>query len=247
MSTFPYTGIYPFDDNLADDDLFNRCHKIIDCLGNVKLRSEFSVLHLNCRSVLNKLNDIALLNALFDMPPDILMLSETWLTPASYFNLHSYSSYHCIRANGRRGGGVSICVKDVYDTSELQCNFKPTVFEFVGRVIKTSLQSTVCVCVYRPPSSSLDIFLDEFDRFIELLLSVYAQCKLIIASDFNINLLDNSSSTSTFLDVMLCHAFYPTIFTPTRSASKSLLSELEGLAEAGSGSCLNRSFPLRRG
>ena len=100
------------------------------------------------------------------------------------------------------------------------------MFEFIGRVVKTDVLPLVCVCVYRPPSLSTEVFLEEFGMFIDVLFSAYSQCRFIFAGDFTINLLNNELTSSTFLDLMLCHTLYPTILMPTRSTSGSLLDNI---------------------
>lgn len=71
MPTFPFKGFYPFDDNVTEDELIARCRNVdLNSLCNIKLQNEFSVFHLNCRSIVNKLDDIALLNT-FLMCPQI--------------------------------------------------------------------------------------------------------------------------------------------------------------------------------
>ncbi len=84
----------------------------------------------------------------------------------------------------------------------------------------------MCLCVYRPPSSSIDVFLEELDLLIDNLYGTYDQYKFIIAGDFNINLLDNGLLPSKLLDVMLCHMLHPTIFLPTRPSSGTLLDNI---------------------
>ena len=48
----------------------------------------------------------------------------------------------------------------------------------------------------------------------------------IIAGDSNINLLDNDSYADSFMNVLLLHCLYPSIFAPTRPCSKTLLGNI---------------------
>ncbi len=98
MTVFPFKGFYPFsDDDDLEDELILKCKSVsLSCLKDSSLTSNFSVLHLNCCSVLKKLDDI---NMLIDScnSPDVILLSETWLTPNSCFNLPAYNSFHYVR------------------------------------------------------------------------------------------------------------------------------------------------------
>jgi hypothetical protein len=182
------------------------------------------VVHLNCRSVMSKMDDINLLLSSFATLPDLLFLSETWLTADHCFSLQSYCSYHNIRAS-KVGGGVSICVKQGYESFDAQCVYTPTAFEYVARVIRMHVP-VICICVYRPPATPMDLFLEQFNLLAETLLAKYTAYKCIVAGDFNVNLLCNSMDASMFLDVMLCHSLYPTIYTLTRPASGTLLDNI---------------------
>jgi hypothetical protein len=89
MTAFPFKGFYPFsDDDALQDELISKCKPVdVCCLKDLSLKNNFSAIHLNCRSVLNKLDDINLLLNLCDSSPSVILLSETWLTPNSCFNL----------------------------------------------------------------------------------------------------------------------------------------------------------------
>jgi hypothetical protein len=118
MTLFPYKGFYPFAaDGEMDDDLLLRCCDV-DVSSLRKLCSarpnDVSVVHLNCHSVLGKMDDINLLLSSFANLPDLLFLSETRLTAGHCFSLQSYCSYNNIRTS--KVGGVSICVKQGYCT-----------------------------------------------------------------------------------------------------------------------------------
>lgn len=150
MTFFPFKGFYPFAaDGEMDDDLLRRCCDA-DVSSLRKLCSghpnDFSVVHLNCRSVMGKMDDTNLLLSSFANLPDLLFLSETWLTADHCFSLQSYCSYHNIRTS-KVGGGVSICVKQGYESSDAQCMYTPTTFEYVARVIRLHVPVTCIVCI----------------------------------------------------------------------------------------------------
>jgi hypothetical protein len=81
--------------------------------------------------------------------------------------------------------------------------------------------------VYRPPSANINEFLLEFDNLLVCLAAEHPTISnWMIAGDFNINLLEPVHYTDDFMDVLISHCIFPTIFIPTRPKSGSLLDNL---------------------
>ena len=92
---------------------------------------------------------------------DISVFTETWLndTTKNQLPFHSYRKFHCIRKNALRdSGGVSIFVKDKYQSSELKIDVPDHLECCWVRVKPIWLPrkfSTIIVCaVYYPGSTS---------------------------------------------------------------------------------------------
>ena len=73
-------------------------------------KNDLIVIQLNIRGIGSKRSQLMnLINtAMHDREPDLILLSETWLTPFSpTFSIPGYELYHLDRQN-KKGGGVGI-------------------------------------------------------------------------------------------------------------------------------------------
>ena len=70
--------------------------------------------------------------------------------------------------------------------------------------------------IYRPPNTDLSQFNNEFENVIKSLTKT--KTNLILAGDYNINLLNHElySETGIFLNILFANAMVPTITRPTR-------------------------------
>ena len=85
----------------------------------------------------------------------------------------------------------------------------------------------LCACVYRPPNSDLKLFLEEFNVLLfNLKKAGPSGSNLVVAGDFNINLLNNDTHGRDLLTLLTSFCLYPTIFRPTRPDSNTLLDNI---------------------
>jgi hypothetical protein len=127
--------------------------------------------------------------------------------------------FHHQRYNAR-GGGLCIYVRVGLTVQPIICSFHATAFEHFQLAIASVSNPITISAIYRPPNSSINIFLDEFLNYIEYISEFNLNFKptICIAGDFNINLLstENNTHVSEFLDIMYSHYLFPTILKPTR-------------------------------
>lgn len=178
----------------------------------------FSLTHINCRSLYNKLDEIGELLAVIQ--PTILAVSESWLTESeeNTINLPGYNFVHKPRLTGE-GGGVGFFVK-----SDILFNLQPQLSDLTSQhstyeslFISLPLDKGKNLCVgviYKPPDQSLLTFNNEFNE----LLTRVAKKDVMIAGDFNIDLLkhNNHALTGNYLDMISSHHLIPVILRPTR-------------------------------
>ena len=187
----------------------------------VKNEYNFSLIHMNARSLNRNFDSITNLLDTLSNKFSIIALSETWICgkPVTPFHLHGYTFIHSDRAGCvSRGGGVALFVKD-----DITCTVRDDIFNtydnstceylFVDITLGPTLKYTVGV-IYRKPNSDLDVF---FQFYNELLLRV-SRRSLIITGDFNIDLsnLTNNNSANTFVNLNCSFGLYKLITTPTR-------------------------------
>jgi hypothetical protein len=173
-------------------------------ISGVPTNLTLSVLQINARSILDaentRLDEIELL--LTDLPrrPEIILVSETWLTPHNDF-LCNLSGYDFLsNPRGSRGGGVGIfiCTDLTY--------VRTYPLEISDAMISESLfievvwhSSKILVgSFYRPPAGKFDPFIQYMSSLTHY-ISNYAN--VVFGGDFNINLLANDNHSNT----LRCH------------------------------------------
>ena len=148
-----------------------------------------SLVHLNIRSLLPKLNEISLLVSNYSL--DVLTLSETWLDESICDAEVSLPGYNLLRQDrNRHGGGVAIFISasiKFTHRSDLQSN---SIENLWIELFPDSKRSILICCAYRPLSQS-----NFFDNLLTVCdLALTANKRIAIMGDLNCNLLANSLS-----------------------------------------------------
>lgn len=186
-----------------------------------------TILHVNCRSM--NANFDSLLNLLhnFDVLPEIIAVSETWLSTEtdSLYNIEGYDFVSRPRNSKSLGGGVGI-----YYKNELNARICPELCSSICiecvfiEIVQQGSPNIIVGAIYRPPNNDIVQFNAEFHNLLgKLSLVAKKNTNIALAGDFNIDLLlaDSSSSTQLFLDNLSSYSFVPTISLPTRITSSS--------------------------
>ena len=204
-----------------------------------------SVTSLNIRSASIVTSDLdkpsVLQDFILDNSLDVLFLTETWLspdTPTSVLNSLTpltYSFLHQPRLTGR-GGGLAVIYRSYLKISRIDALAKSS-FESLCLRLALPTKTLNFLIVYRPPSSSIPTFLDEFSELLSYLCPQPAD--LYIFGDFNFHADDMSSSNTKLLlellDSFECKQYvdFPTHDSGhcldlliSRSSSRSLLSNV---------------------
>ncbi len=77
--------------------------------------------------------------------------------------------------------------------------------------------------IYRPPDDLLDSYTEFISEFTTILTNLESiNCDVILAGDFNINLLkiNEKPKNSEYIDMLTNHSFFPKITLPTRLSIK---------------------------
>ena len=165
----------------------------------------------------------------------ICTLSETWLTeamPSCLFDIPGYNLFRQDRgtanfATGRckRGGGIIVYVDDSYavSTAELEhLNVNTPLNESLWLTIKPpNIKKLTVATYYRPPASNFTDFHTSLSIQLDA-LTLPPKAELVILGDFNVNLLDNNSTSAKQLKLLMKqHALHQIIKTPTRYGSNN--------------------------
>lgn len=149
--------------------------------------------------------------------PDIIILSETWLTNSSVClcRIEGYIGFHTIRQLGR-SGGVSVFVRGCYEAVQVDvANISDETSESCGVRLKLNNNHVYVIGVYRQQSDSVINFNEKFDLLLHM--PIFYNQKVIVGGDLNINLLDeNDNNTQEFMTNMHMLNFLPVITKPTR-------------------------------
>lgn len=196
-------------------DQFNDLCQIVD--------TDFSVLHLNVRSINQNLHSLTELLTTLNMTFSVIGISETWLKNNDDHSIHldGYDFIHSYRSD-KSGGGVGIFVntnlnhKHRYDLDY----FDHQIFESIFIEIERPKEHNIIIgTIYRPPGSDFLAFNSKLNEILDKISNEQKPCYLI--GDYNIDLLkyEQHTYTNDFLDTMFSHFFLPLINHPTRITS----------------------------
>ncbi len=154
------------------------------------INSGISVMHLNIQSLKPKLDILAIEAQLYD----ILIFTETWLSPStSDDDLHIINfspPFRCDRQD-RQGGGVAIYVRE-----GLHATCRPDLavngLEALWVELHANQRKFIIGGIYRPPDSNNNQFLlmeESIDRVFDQVCD-----NVLVAGDFNINVLNSDSN-----------------------------------------------------
>ena len=172
-------------------DLINKCTKTLPVQMGL----------INAQSVCNKATSIY--EEIKSKGLDLLFLTETWLKEHSngtvLFDLlpEGYSIIHQPRLD-KQGGGVAVVHRDTIQVRKHPpLPTTPQSFEALECSIKMSSHPIHAICLYRPPSSPIATFMDEFDNL--LFERFLHSSTLMVVGDVNIWMEDIANSATTKL------------------------------------------------
>lgn len=204
-------------------------YKSVDDLNtDYKNYDKFTVLQMNCRSLPKNFHSINIFINSLSFKPSVICVSETWLESdtniTNIYKLHNYVFLSRCRKS-KRGGGVGMYVRNDLEFTDITAlySFEDTVFECLLVEINLKNKSNIIVAsLYRPPGTDLNIFTNGIPSFL-MQFDKRKNKKLIIAGDFNVNLINYEShqTTNDFVNHMLSHSLFPTISRPTRVTDTS--------------------------
>ena len=187
-------------------------------LGDVEPNSNLLMVCLNIRSFYKHRDQLVAMLAELKYLPDILVLTETWLTidDKDTASLEGYEVFHTIRTN-TKSGGVSIYFRADL-AFELLNNFSVChhFVESCGVSLKLGSITFFIIGVYRPHSGTIGELTDWLGETVSTIRAVNSH-RICLLGDFNIDLLNvNNEAISVFVDSLQSYNFIPVIREPTR-------------------------------
>ena len=207
--------------NLDEFDNCDYVHKITDVC-----QTDLVVLQLNIRGIGSKRTDLIDLidSSVQGRQPDVLLLSETWLTPYSpKFSISGYELFHQDRTD-KRGGGVAISISNKLRCciqTDLSSKLKESECITVDIALKNGNHCLVS-SMYRPPNSDIPTFVASYNSLICAMKRERPK-GIIVGLDHNLDFLKSSKhcSTNEFIQNNLDFGLVLTITRPTRITKNS--------------------------
>ena len=148
----------------------------------------FRIVHINARSLFNKLSDI-MSNFYFC---DVVIITETWLTSAIPTSAISIDGFSIIRQDRydtltKKGGGICMYIKNdySYDNMSELCEITPN-YEMLGIKVKIrNIKPFYILGTYQPPSGNMGKFIDWLSNSLNNI--DYNRTELFILGDMNID------------------------------------------------------------
>ena len=209
-----------------------------------KSNSNFSLLHLNIRSVVSHFTEFLCYLDTLNFVFKVIALSETAINATSInYNIPNYSCEMNIREN-RKGGGVSLYVHNTFQykvRNDLQLGgVVNSVFVELLKNTTNSKHNIICGCIYRPPSMSLSVFNELLSDMFGKILSENKY--VYIFGDFNVNTMSSvigNANTQEFKDIFSSNYCLPLITKPTRvtNSCSSLIDNIYSNVPINTGKC----------
>jgi hypothetical protein len=223
-------------------------YELNQCLSNTNYNQHdyLSMFHCNIRSANKNANMLSSELRRINHQFDIIALSETWLNSnnTSISGFTDYNHIYNFRGNNRRGGGVSLLLKPHIKFTEMEeISISSNVIETIFVKIATSQRNIIVGCIYRPPNSNMNDFIDEYSNILK---QIEDKNHVYLLGDFNIDLLkyNTHSSTSQFINMMFSSSFIPLINRPTR-VTKTTATLIDNIyTNRFEGECLTGILPV---
>lgn len=190
----------------------------LSSLNELQTARGLKLMHLNVRSLLPKLDFINIL--INDVNPDILIISETWLSSRTCDDDVAMSGYNTFRIDRKaKGGGVIAYVREHLVTTVSIAVSTPKCFECIVLNVCVGGDTHLSVSgVYRPPSAPSSALND-----LGKVLANFNSSELVILGDLNQDWLTESSSflkqlcLELDLTQLILHPTRPNTKNPTKS------------------------------
>ena len=204
-------------DNLYYNNQLDCTFYSTETIGTITLNDQnLNLLHINIRSTAKNLDELLLTLDKYNLHFSVIVLTETWLKSSyDWTDIPGYTAYHSIR-EGRAGGGVTTLVASYLiaeSISSLTCN--NNCHESIGVKIDANGEVFTVIGTYRPPSSPLPIFNNEYFSFLS---NANHNRKLLVLGDFNVDLLSDTPARDvlSFSDNFRSEHLQSLINRPTR-------------------------------
>lgn len=190
------------------------------------------ILHQNIAGLVNKSNMLTLcLDELSEkkINVDVLCITEHFIMKGYQHELYvpnyGLAAYYC--REGKKRGGACILVRHGIQWKELpNISNLSTSGLFECCAIELTDYKIIVVCIYRVPNvNNLNYCLDRLEHLLQV-ISRARYTNIVIAGDFNIDVLKQNSYTNAFEYLLMSYNLKLAIKKPTRLASMTCIDNI---------------------
>jgi len=180
---------------------------------------------LNARSAVQKAALIE--DVINDNRLDALAVCESWIrddapaaikndiAPSNYSVLHVHRSQKSTNDRLKMGGGLAFIHRDDTAARPIKVTLTPTTYELQLVGLQLNKVLVKVANIYRPPSSSKSMFLDEFAELLTTIGSGIGE-RRIICGDFNMPGADEATIDDQLATLLDVHGYEQHVTGPTR-------------------------------
>ena len=175
-------------------------------------------MHLNTRSLKKHHEELEALVNCLESPPNIICLTETWLSTdddPGLYNLSNYTTCLSKPRNGRGGGIMVQTTSEVALIGELESEIDESLLIHV----KGGIEDPILLTVYNPPWSDKLVLISELDNLLDHLTTKYDQ--ILVCGDFDIDTLKAVYISSKYMNMIASNGYDFCIHERTRIDSTS--------------------------
>ena len=207
-------------DTIVDiEHIHNNCNYYSLSAG-FHLEQGFSILHVNARSLKNKMDSFLTFLGSSGVEWSVICVSETWLKSdiLSYFTIQNYDLFASCR-EGSEGGGTAVYVSGKLNAKlrgDLTAANNENTFVEIQINHKKVVKNIVVGAIYRPPASSDIDFVNDMEQVLQKLADEKKFTAL--AGDFNYDMLKEfeDRNVQNFCNLLSSYGFTGVISKPTR-------------------------------
>ena len=226
------------DDHIITEPILDSFYYTHEQFNNFQIQngSKFKVLSINCQSLNSKYNELkCILDHCMEIgsPVQALVVQETHIQENQHHACLDINGYNLISQPAiiNRCGGLAIYLHEQFTYEQVLCDVTSTLFESQFIKIKVNrFHSLIIGNVYRRPDdnyNSYTLFNEQISNVLDKLNN--CKCDVMLAGDFNINLLKIGIRPvfSEFLELILSAGFLPQITLPTRFSNNNTFSLID--------------------
>ena len=177
-----------------------------------------SVLHLNIRSLKRYLEELEALFLSFESPPDIICITETWLTDNDHLPSYTLKGYNQFVTKNKEisYGGVMIQVKE---NCTILRQSRLDFYVAISADIALGRYQFKLVTIYNKPRTNKMDFIEKLNEYLEIINSV--SVPVVICGDFDNDTLTTNLVSSKYKNSMIANGFEIQPENPTRVTENS--------------------------